>query len=113
MRATPEKPMLAFGLLNCGVLKALNASARNSSRRLSAKAKLLKTERSTCRVPGPYRMLRPELPKMYWLGAAKAEASNHRSMVRWLEGSSPDAIRFGNCDPVPVFRVFVCIVGVN
>src|SRR6476659_879543 len=58
-------------------------------------------------------MLRPELPKMYWPGATKAAASNQRSLVRCEEGSSPDAMRFGNCEPVPVFRLFVCIVGVN
>src|SRR5262245_40503644 len=105
--------MLAFGLLNCGVLNALNASPRNSTRRLSRNAKFLKTERSTCFVPGPYKMLRPELPKTYWPGATKAEASNQRSMLRCPEGTSPDAVRFGNCDPIPVFSVFVCIVGVK
>src|SRR5690349_12773472 len=105
--------MLEFGLLNCGVLNALNASARNSIRRLSRKAKLLNSERSTCFVPGPYRMFRPELPKVYWPGATKADASNQRSMVRWSDGSSPDPMRFGNCDPVPVFSVFVCMVGVK
>src|SRR4051812_49161523 len=105
--------MLAFGLLNCGVLETLNACARMSSRRLSGKTKFLNSERSTCFVPGPYRMLRPELPKMYWPGATNADASNQRSMLRWSEGSTPDAIRFGNCEPVPVFRLLVCMVGVK
>ena len=82
MRPTPVNPMLAFGLLNCGVLETLKASARNSSRRLSENLKFLNKERSTCFVPGPYRTFRPELPKMYWPGATKAEASNQRSMVR-------------------------------
>src|SRR5215472_7000971 len=91
----------------------LNASARNSTRRASENTKFLNNERSTCRVPGPYRTLRPELPKTYWPGATKAEASNQRSMVRSPAGSSPDAMRFGNCEPVPVFRLFVCIVGVK
>src|SRR5260370_2855645 len=113
MRATPANPMLPFGLLNCGVLDTLNASARNSTRRLSENLKFLNKERSTCFVPGPYRVFRPELPKTYWPGATKAEASNQRSMLRASEGSSPDAMRFGNCDPVPVFRLLVCIVGVK
>ncbi len=29
IRATPANPMLEFGLVNCGVLNALNASARD------------------------------------------------------------------------------------
>src|SRR6478609_3162958 len=101
--------MLEFGLLNCGVLNALKASARNCNRRLSEKSKFLNIERSTWSVPGPYRMLRPEFPKMYWPGATKADASNQRSMLRSAEDSSPDAMRFGNCEPVPVFKLFVCI----
>src|ERR1041384_167052 len=50
---------------------------------------------------------------MYCPGATKAEASNQRSILRCADGSTPDATRFGNCEPVPVFRLFVCIVGVN
>src|SRR5262245_1042239 len=105
--------MLAFGLLNCGVLNALKASARNSTRRASVIGKLLKSERSTCRVPGTCKMLRPELPQMYWPGARSAGAPDQGSMVRCESGSSPEAMRFGNCEPVPVFRLFVCMVEVN
>src|SRR3954467_3398931 len=99
--------MLEFGLLNCGVLNALKASARNCTLRVSANTKSLNSDISICFVPGPYRMLRPEFPKIYWPGATKAPASNQRSILRSLEGSSPDAIRLGNCEPVPVFRLFV------
>src|SRR5262245_10247129 len=34
-------------------------------------------------------------------------------MLRCWEGRLPDAMRLGNCEPVPVFKLFVCIVGVN
>ena len=57
-------PICAFGLLNCGVFSTLKASARNCRRRRGAhlKAKSLKKEKSTCLVPGPNRIFRPELP---------------------------------------------------
>src|SRR5258708_8975190 len=105
--------MLLFGLLNCGVFKALNASARNQSRRASPNEKFLNRETSICFVPGPTKMFRPELPNVYSPGDVKAEASNQRSIVRSLEGKTPDATRFGNWDPVPVFRVLVCMSGVT
>src|SRR4051794_20479960 len=107
--------MLAFGLLNCGVLNALNASARNCRRRspFSPSRKFLKSEKSICLVPGPYRIFRPELPNTYWLGATKAAASNHLVIERSLDGSTPEAMRLGNCDPLAVLRLLVCMVGVK
>src|SRR5438445_4905113 len=107
--------MLAFGLLNCGVLKVLNASARNCRRRspFSPSWKFLNSEKSICLVPGPYRILRPELPYTYWAGATKAAASNQRLMERSLDGSTPEATRLGNCEPLAVLSVLVCMVGVK
>ena len=50
---------------------------------------------------------------MYWPGATKAEASNQRSIRPLVRGqlAGGDAVR--ELRPVPVFRVLVCIVGVN
>src|SRR6266849_1311016 len=107
--------MLELGLLNCGVFSVLKASARNCRRRspFSPSAKLLNSEKSSCLVPGPRRMLRPELPKTNCAGATNALASNQRSIERWPEDTSPEAIRLGNCEPPPTFSELVCMVGVN
>src|SRR5262249_36647095 len=47
-----------------------------------------------CR-PGLSRMFLPELPNRPFGGAPKAEASNQRSIVRWLVGRLPLPIRSG------------------
>lgn len=50
-------------------------------------------DKSMSDIPGPRRMLRPELPKVNAAGALKAEVSNHF----WIVGSDkvPSAIRLG------------------
>ena len=96
------------------MLNALNASARNSTRRLSVNTKSLEQREID--------LLRPRSVQNVAAGiaenvlAAARRTPTRRTSGRYLrcsEGSSPDAMRFGNCEPVPVFRLFVCIVGVN
>jgi hypothetical protein len=50
------------GLLKCGVLVKLNASARNCCRSRYLIGKLRKIAMSEFTVPGPRRMLRPLVP---------------------------------------------------
>ena len=57
---------------NCGWLNALKASTRNCSVALLGREKFLKKPRSRLLMPGPRRMLRPELPKEPSAGWAKA-----------------------------------------
>ena len=88
-------PSVTPGCPSWGVLNRLKASARNSRRVVSR----IGSRNSRCRdmsvetVPGPIRMLRPELPCTYCGGNTKAEVSNQRPTVGlssfWL------AIRFG------------------
>src|SRR5439155_5560170 len=61
---TLKLPICPFGLLNCGVFKKLNASARNCRRLLwsALNIKLLNRDKSICLVPGPYSAFRPALP---------------------------------------------------
>jgi hypothetical protein len=56
-------PLLAFpeGLLKCGVLVELNASARNSTFSLSRGVKLRNSPKFRLTTPGPRRMVRPVL----------------------------------------------------
>src|SRR5580692_294729 len=85
----------ADGLLNCGVLKRLKNSARNCSAFDSATWKFLKTEKSMFFVPGPWRILRPELPHCPFASEpvngilTKSDVLNHSLMFRWPVGKEP------------------------
>src|SRR5215510_16315321 len=57
---------LRSGSPNCGVLKALNISQRNSKLRPSPKTpKVRANEKSKFVRPGPRRVLRPQVPKRF------------------------------------------------
>src|SRR2546430_1192362 len=64
MVPTLNDPICALGLLNCGVFSRLKHSARNCRRMALSglNVTLLNMDTSNCVVPGPVRILRPELP---------------------------------------------------
>ena len=66
-------PMLALGLLNCGVFVTLETSPRNRSERLPSLPNMMlrNNEASNCFVPGPTSVLRPALPNTYCGGCRK------------------------------------------
>ena len=66
--------MLDDGLLKFAWLKALNASARNSSFHASWIANVLNTLRSTVCIPGPAKARGATLPNVPSVGAANAAA---------------------------------------
>src|SRR5436190_19199251 len=77
----PALPMLAAGLLNCGVLLILKDSPRNCRRRPPSadRLKSLNRDKSACAVPGPSRILRPVFPNCCGPGAVNAAMLNHRA----------------------------------
>src|SRR5207249_2370466 len=68
------------GLFNKVWLNTLKNSARYCRRSRSRIVKTLCAEKSTLKVPGPLRILRPALPKVPSLAEAKADVSNHWAM---------------------------------
>src|SRR5688572_27740732 len=72
-------PILAFGLLNCGVLVRLKNSARNCRYRLWSPphAAFLNNEKSSCLVSGPMRIFFPAFPNVNWAGVEKQLTLNH------------------------------------
>src|ERR1035437_455378 len=83
------EPAVAPGLSNCGVLKRLKNSARNCRAFDSVTWVFLKNEKSTVLVPGPWRILRPELPHVPVTGFVKAPVLNQCCRVRWPLGRDP------------------------
>src|SRR5437870_9619182 len=65
------------GLFNCVLLKKLKNSARYCKRQRSRIVAFLSAEKSTLNVPGPSRMLRPELPKLPRAAGRKDSVVNH------------------------------------
>src|SRR6185436_14217997 len=100
IRPAVGEPMFWFVKPNCGVLKRLNASARNCSRKRLPIGNTRESETSSVCVPGAFRIPRPESPYVLGGGATKSAMSNHRSG----DGSSslPSPIRFGH-DGAPLF----------
>ena len=70
------------GLLNCGVLKRLNISARNSICWFSVTLNRLDSEKSQLYPAGPRRILRPALPHVPLAGIEKA------AILNWFDGAS-------------------------
>src|SRR5689334_14862837 len=77
--AVPEGPtqsMPPLTPLYCVWLKRLKFSQRKSSARVSVKEKRLKRPKSKLIRPGPYKVLRPTLPKVRPVGVAYAAGLN-------------------------------------
>src|SRR5439155_19017350 len=64
-----------LGLLKCGVLKKLNASARNCNSSPSVSLKCRNKPKSRFTTPGPRRRFRPEVPYRTPVTAANAVGS--------------------------------------
>src|SRR5690242_15403024 len=71
-----DVPNVVPGLLKCGVLVRLKASARNSIDVFSVSGIIRKSEASRFTRSGPVSMLRPTLPKLVPLGAENGVTSN-------------------------------------
>src|SRR5439155_19979579 len=65
------------GLFNCVLLNKLKNSARYCNRHRSRMVRFFSTEKSTLKVPGPSRMLRPELPKVPIAAGRNDSVVNH------------------------------------
>lgn len=110
-------PIWDVGYLRLGWLRALNPSSRNSRLFRSPILKILDTARLSVTLPGPSRMLRPELPNVPDAGTEKHEASNHRWMVRFE--IAPLQVRLGrvgcrkSCFPLDRGRERLAGVGQN
>src|ERR1700730_11509106 len=70
-------PKIRTGRLKFGWFRVLKASTRNSNIWLSRKLHFFCNDRSTFAKPGPITTFRPEFPKLYGAGSAKALVSKH------------------------------------
>src|SRR5262249_10799069 len=80
MRPKVESETVVSGLFSCVWLNALKNSPRSCSRRFSRIAITRWAPRSTLKVPGPIRVLRPTFPKLLSAGTPKQFVVNQRAM---------------------------------
>src|SRR6185295_6541000 len=102
------------GAKNCAWLKALKNSARNWRLKRSWKLLFLTAARFQLFVPGPMMILRPAVPNVPARGAANADVSNQRKIVRSPESRLPSANRLARSivnEPAPEVSEAVMVSG--